>query len=459
MMLDDMLDHLQGVRDQPLWRDPAKARTAPSGSLPRHASPLAEVHDTFLREVLPFGSGNLHPGFMGWVQGGGSPVGMLAEMLAAGLNANVGGRNHMAVHIEREVLGWTREMFGFPEGSSGLFVTGASAANHIGVLCARTRALTAKVKTQGVGGSRLVAYASTATHGCVARAMQMAGIGSAGLRLVPTDAGHRIDLGALRFLIARDRATGEQPFLLIGNAGTVDIGATDDLEALADIAAFEGMHFHVDGAFGALGVLTPELRERLTGLCRADSLAFDWHKWGQAPYEAGYVLVRDGDLMRETFANDAAYLQREPRGLAGGDWWPCDYGPDLSRGFKALKVWFMLKTYGADAIGRVVSNSCALARALADRIEQSPELELCAPVAMNIVAFSYRSAEACSRNAEIVMALHEEGRVAPSLTTLAGRKVIRAAFVNHRTDRRDVEALLEGVKRLGRRMDGARAAA
>ncbi len=449
-MLDDMFDHMANLREEPLWRDPGQAREPPSSELPRAPSPLSQVHETFMREILPFGGGNAHPGFMGWVQGGGSAVGMLAEMLGAGLNANVGGRNHMAVQVEREVLEWTRRMFGFPVGAGGLFVTGASAANHIGVLVACNRRLGPEVRTKGVGGARLAAYASSAAHGCLARAMEMAGLGSDALRRVPTGADHRIDLGALRFLIARDRAAGIQPFLIIGTAGSVDIGAVDDLQALADISALEGTHFHVDGAFGALGVLSPEVAPRLAGMERADSLAFDWHKWGQVPYDAGYILVREARHLQDTFGSEAAYLQRAPRGLAAGEWWPCDHGPDLSRSFKALKVWFTLKTYGADALGGIVTRSCELARSLAQKIAVSPELELLATCPLNIVAFGWRHGDTDAINAEIVMALHEEGRVAPSLTTIAGRKAIRAAFINHRSEDCDVDALLEGVLRLGR---------
>lgn len=448
-MLDDMFDHLQGLREGPLWRAPPDRLSGPASRLPREPSDLSQVHASFLRDVLPYSSGNAHPGFMGWVQGGGAPVGMLAEMLAAGLNLNAGGRNHMGIEVEREVLGWTREMFGFPKTANGLFVTGASAANHIGVLVARTRALGPEVRRRGLRGVRLTAYASTATHGCLARAMEMTGLGANALRRVPVNADHQIDMDALRFAIEQDRALGCTPFLVVGNAGTVDIGATDDLAALADLAAMERLHFHVDGAFGALGVLAPEIKPRLRGLDRADSLAFDWHKWGQVPYDAGCFLARDGALLRATFAADAAYLQRAPRGLAAGDWWPCDYGPDLSRGFRALKVWFMLKTYGSAAIGQVVAHSCAMARLLADCVAATPELELLAPVPMNIVNFGWRGSRGNERNAETVMALHEAGRVAPSLTDINGRKAIRAAFVNHRTDERDVAALIDGVRRLG----------
>ena len=462
-MLDDLFDHLGGLREQPVWRSiPQALRDAHATALPTGPQALAEVHETFLNDILPHASGNLHPGFMGWVQGGGTPVGMLAEMLAAGLNANCGGRDHMPIAIEQEVAGWARQMFGFPEGAVGLFVTGASMANFIGVLAARHKALGPTVRDIGlVGceGGRLTAYASMDAHNCVPRAMEMAGLGRAALRKIAVDQRHRIDLPALRARIAADRADGLKPFLIIGNAGTVDAGAIDDLQALANIAAAEGCWLHIDGAYGALGVLTPAVAPKLAGIERADSIAFDFHKWGQAPYDAGFILVRDGDLQNEVFATDVHYLRRETRGLAGGDFWPCDYGPDLSRGFRALKVWFTLKTLGAEAIGASIARSCDLAQRLAVMIDQAPELELLAPVQLNIVCFRYRCAEADRINAEIVADLHEAGRVAPSLTRIDGQAAIRAALFNHRTDRSDLKALVQGCIALGNAAVRAGAAA
>jgi glutamate/tyrosine decarboxylase-like PLP-dependent enzyme len=452
-MLDGIVDHMQSLRSQPLWQKPTPdALTAIREPLPRAPSPLRDVHAQFVRSILPYSSGNAHPGFMGWVQGGGTPVGMLAEMLAAGMNANVGGRDHMAIEVERQMIAWTRDLFGFPDTAGGLFVTGTSQANFMGVLVARTRALGPPARDCGLTaiGRHLTAYSSAAAHGCIARAMEMAGLGRNQLRLIPVDADHQIRIAVLRQAIARDRANGLEPFLLIGTAGTVDVGAIDDLAALAAIAESERLHFHVDGAFGALAILASELAPLLSGIERADSLAFDWHKWGQVPYDAGFLLVRDTTLQRQTFAADAAYLRRAERGLAGGDWWPCDHGPDLSRGFRALKTWFTLKTYGADAIGRVITETVALARRLAGRIAAEPEMELLAPVPLNIVCFGYRSPDADRLNAEIVTGLHEAGRVAPSLTTIGGRTAIRAAIVNHRTATEDVDALVEAVLIRGR---------
>jgi aromatic-L-amino-acid decarboxylase len=276
----------------------------------------------------------------------------------------------------------------------------------------------------------------------------MMGLGADALRLIATDGAQRIRPEALGQAIVRDRAAGWTPFLIVGAAGSVDTGAIDDLAALAAIARAEQLHFHVDGAFGALGVLSPAIAPKLRGLDLADSIAFDWHKWGQVPYDAGFLLVRDGDLHRRTFVNEASYLQRLPRGLAAGRDWPCDYGPDLSRAFRALKTWFTLKAYGADALGAVIERTCRLAGALAERIASEPELELMAPAPLNIVCFRFRAADAV--NAEIVMRLHEAGRVAPSLTRLDGRTAIRAAIVNHRTDERDIAALVDSTLEIGR---------
>jgi aromatic-L-amino-acid/L-tryptophan decarboxylase len=451
-MLDDILDYIRDIRERPVWQPiPDTVRENFRAEVPRAPAELADVHDEFMRHVLPYSTGNVHPGFMGWVHGGGNPAGVLAEMLAAGLNANLGGRDHAPIEVERQIVQWVRTLFGFPDTATGLFVTGTSMANLIAVLVARTAALGTGVRRKGVRAStkRLTAYASAATHGCIAQAMDLSGLGVEALRVIPTDDHHRIDIAALAASIAADRAAGATPFLVVGTAGTVDIGAIDDLAALADVAKREQLWFHVDGAFGALAILAPDLAPRLAGIERADSLAFDFHKWGQVPYDAGFVLVRDGRMHRSAFASPAAYLRREARGLAAGSPWPCDFGPDLSRGFRALKTWFTLKVHGTERIGRAISRSCELAQYLKDRVEASPELELLAPVQLNIVCFGYRGAEANRLNAEIVTELQESGIAAPSATTIDGRVAIRAAIVNHRTEPRDIDALIAATLAIG----------
>ena len=453
-MLDDALDYIEHIRERPVWQPiPGEVRDRFRDAVPGEPSDLAEVHGRFLTDILPYATGNTHPGFMGWVHGGGTPVGMLAEMLAASLNANLGGRDHIPIEVERQIVRWMQTIFGFPESATGLFVTGTSMANLIGVLIARDVALGFEVRCAGVAGSirRLTAYASAASHTCIARAMDFSGLGSDALRLIPAQPGGGMDLMELEKAIAADRSAGLTPFLLVGTAGTVDTGAIDHLTALAELSRREHLWFHVDGAFGALAMLAPDLAPRLRGIERADSLAFDFHKWGQVPYDAGFILVRDGVLHRKTFATSAAYLRREERGLAGGSTWPCDFGPDLSRGFRALKVWFTLKVYGTDAMGAAISNTCALARYLESRIRETPELELLAPVELNIVCFRYRAGDDAHRvNARIVADLHEAGDVAPSTTVIEGRLAIRAAIVNHRTTRAEIDTLVEKVVAAGR---------
>jgi glutamate/tyrosine decarboxylase-like PLP-dependent enzyme len=410
--------------------------------------------------ILPFAVGNVHPGFMGWVHGGGTPVGMLAEMLAAGLNANLGGRDQIPVEVERQVARWMREIFGFPEGASGLFVTGTSMANLIAAVIARDAVLGSDVRSQGMAAKpqRLAAYASSAVHGCIGKALDLCGIGSDALRLVPTGGRGGMSLVALEKGIQDDRAGGGQPFLIVGTAGTVNTGAIDDLAGIADLAQREKLWFHVDGAYGALAILSPELAPKLRGIERADSLAFDFHKWGQVPYDAGFILVRDGVLHRRAFAASSDYLRRETRGLAAGSPWPCDYGPDLSRGFRALKTWFTLKVHGSQALGSAISRTCALARYLELRIAGTAELELLAPVELNIVCFRYRADDSDRVNAQIVVELQESGTVAPSTTLINGRLAIRAAIVNHRTGQGEIDLLIRKTLAIGRGLESRAAA-
>ena len=453
-ILDDMFDHLEGLRARPVWQQmPDAARASLRTPLPRAPGSLADAYRSLQDNVIPYTVGNPHPGFMGWVHGAGTPVGIVAEMIAGALNANVGGRNQAPVEVERQVSDWMASLFGFPAAARGVFVTGTSIANFMGVVVARTHALGRDVRAQGLAAhAGLRAYASAEAHGCIAKAMDMAGFGTDALRTVRVDAAGRMDVADLAAQVDADRREGLLPFLVVASAGTVNTGAIDPLAALADFARDQGLWLHVDGAYAALGMLAPDVAPLLDGISRADSIAFDFHKWGQVPYDAGFFMARDGAHMLDAFAAPAAYLQRAGRGLAAGTAWPCDVGPDLSRGFRALKTWLTFQVYGADAIGRSISATCAVARHLAERVAAEPELELVAPVTLNIVCFRYVCADPERVNREIVLALYDEGRVAPSATTLDGRYAIRAAIVNHRTGPADVDALVDAVLRAGRRL-------
>ncbi|HET7885956.1 MAG TPA: aspartate aminotransferase family protein [Bradyrhizobium sp.] len=453
-MLDEAIDAIANIRERPVWRPiPDDVRARFRRELPRQPSELSDIYQEYAKFIAPYATGNVHPGFMGWVHGGGNVIGMLAEMLAGGLNANLGGRDHMPIEVERQITEWTRSMLGFPEGASGIFVTGTSMANLMAVWVARTAALGASVRQHGVGGegSMLTAYTSNAAHGCVSKAMDLAGFGTDALRCMPVDRLHRVDVEAMRAQIKRDREIGLRPFLVVGSAGTVDVGAIDDLAGLSALCRQEKLWFHVDGAYGALGVLSPALAPRLAGLESADSVALDFHKWGQVPYDAGFLLVRDQQRHLDAFAAPAVYLRRETRGLAAGSPWPCDLGPDLSRGFRALKTWFTLKAFGTEKLGAMIERTCRLARYLETRISAEPRLELIAPAQLNIVCFRYRADDADRVNSEIVIDIQESGVAAPSTTKLDGKLAIRAAIVNHRTDTCDIDALLAAVLEFGAR--------
>ena len=452
-MLDHALSHLEDGAEAPVWRAPTEAaKRAIAEPLPQEAQGAERAAEDLLRWILPYGTGNTHPRFFGWVHGAGTPGGVLAETMAAALNANLGGRDHMPVYVERQVIAWCRQIFGFPESAGGLLVSGTSLATLIGLAIARNHKAEGDLRRDGVAATAggLTAYTSAEAHGSVGKAMELLGLGSAALRGIPTDDRYRLDVAALRRAIRADREAGRQPFCVIATAGTVNCGAIDDLAGIADLCRAQDLWLHVDGAFGALAALSPELKGRLAGIEAADSLAFDFHKWMQVPYDAGCILVRDAALQEAAFSGRQDYLAAATRGLAGGDPWFCELGPELSRGFRALKVWFTMKEHGLRRLGEVVARNCAQARYLAERIEAQPGLELMAPAALNIVCFRHRapglSDEALDAlNAEIVIALQESGVAAPSTTRLKGRLAIRVNLTNHRTRSADLDILLGAV--------------
>lgn len=460
-MVDDMIDYTRTLRSGPPWRHAPQAVKAHFRTpVPQQPTPAEDVYVEFVENVLLYPVGNNHPRFWGWVFGTGTLLGAYADLLAAVMNTNSGDLDHhSAIHVETQLLAWLKELLGYPPEASGVLTSGCSAANLIGLAVARNARAGCDVRREGVAAAPrpLVLYASEEIHSSIQKAVELLGLGSAALRRVQVNAGYQIDPAALQAQITSDRAQGLQPFCIVGAAGTTNTGACDDLNALADVCAREALWLHVDGAFGVWAALVPEVRAQVAGLERADSLAFDLHKWMYMPYELGCVLVRDAEAHRATFAMSPVYLARnhDGRGLSGGDLpWLTDYDLQLSRGFRALKAWMSFKEHGVEKYARLIRQNIAQCRYLAELIEATPELELAAPVTLNVVCFRFvnpfLSAETLDAlNRAIVVELQEQGIAVLSGTTLRGRYVLRVGHTNHRTRMEDFDMLVREVMRIG----------
>jgi aromatic-L-amino-acid/L-tryptophan decarboxylase len=455
-IVDDAVAHLSGLRERPVWRPlPGAVDAAFRAPLPGGPMPAEDVYDFVRRNVLAYPMGNNHPRFWSWYMGAGNFTGALADFIAAVQGSNLGGGRHAAALLDQQLVAWLREAVGYPGDAGGTLTSGGSMANLIGLTVARNVMAGIDVREEGVAAIArpMRFYASDQVHSCHRKALEALGLGNRALVRVPGDAAMRIDLVALGEAIARDRAAGLMPACIIGTAGTVNSGAVDDLDALADLAAREGMWFHVDGCIGALMALAPQNAWRVKGLSRADSIALDPHKWLHAPFEVGCALVRDRQAHRDAFAVSPEYLQGTDRGLASGEWLH-EFGLQTSRGFAALKVWMALKEHGAERFGRLIDRNIAQAAALAELVRASPPLELVAEPEINIVCFRYAppgmaEAELKRINVEIMLRLQEAGIAALSDTTIGTTHCLRAAICNHRTRDDDLDLLVREMLRIG----------
>ena len=466
--LDDAMDYLESLRDRPAWEHaPARVKAHFDGPPPAEPQPIEDIYREYVEYVLPYQLGNSHPRFWGWVLGSGTPMGVIAEMLAAATDSVSGIYSYVSNnYVELQVLDWCKEMLGYPLSAGGLLTSGCSASNLIALAVARNSKAGFDVRGEGLTGApvgtggapqRLTIYCSAEAHSSLTKAVELLGLGTRSLRRVPTDDLLRIDLAALATMVARDREDGMLPVCVVGVAGTTNTGSIDDLPALADFCEREGLWFHVDGAFGAWAAIAPASRHLVAGMERADSLAFDLHKWMNLTYPVGCVLVRDAEAQLRTFSLTPSYLAHGEgeRGLTGVDVpWLSDYGFELSRGFHALKVWMALKEHGADKLGRVIQQNIDQARYLAGLVEATPELEPALPVALNIVCFRYvrpglDDAALDDLNKRIELELQERGIAVPSVSTIRGRKYLHVAVANHRSRREDFDLLVREVVRLG----------
>jgi aromatic-L-amino-acid decarboxylase len=463
-MLDDMLDYMKTVRERPVWQHvPERIKAHFCSPVPQHPQSPEEIYNEFVENVLPYPMGNIHPRFWGWILGTGTVMGAFAELLAATMNTNTGGgANHVANHVEKQVIDWIKEMLGYPASASGVLTSGCSAANIIGLAVARNAKADFDLRHKGLQSAtqKMVLYASQEAHSSIQKAVELLGLGSEALRLLPVNDVFQIDLQALKAAIKKDREDGYLPFCVVGAAGTTNTGGIDDLDALAALCQQENLWLHVDGAFGAWAALSSKARNKVVGLERADSLALDLHKWMYMPYEIGCILVRDEAQHRQAFSLTPDYLAHGENegGLSGVDLpWFSDYGFQLSRGFRALKAWMSIKEHGSRKYARMIQKNIDQAVYLGGLVDSSPELELSAPVTLNVVCFRYVASDVDDAaldelNKNIVVELQERGIAVLTGTVIRGKYVLRAANTNHRSCHEDFDILVREVVRIGKKL-------
>jgi len=461
-MLDDMLDYLCTIREKPVWQSiPEDVKQEFQCPLPVEGQSLQEIYNEFTNYILPYPLGNIHPRFWGWVAGTGTISGMLADMLAAGMNSNLAGADHIANYVEKQVIEWLIAIFGFQSSASGLLTSGCSAGNLIALTVARNTKAGHDIRQEGLWAARkMVLYASTEIHSSIQKTAEILGLGRNALHTIPVNKDFQIDLDRLVDTIAEDHQNGYMPFCAVGAAGTTNTGAVDNLNRLADICQQENLWFHVDGAFGAWAILAAKSNNLVAGIERADSLALDLHKWIYLPYEIGGVLVRNEQDHREAFSLTPAYLSHGEDQLAmtGGSLpWFSDYTFQLSRGFRALKAWVAIKEYGTDKLGRLIQQNIDQAQYLARMIVDSPELELVAPVTLNVVCFRYFQPDLDEVrldeiNMKILAELQAQGIAAPSSTSINAKYAMHVANTNHRSCKDDFKILVHEVKRIGNKL-------
>lgn len=465
-VVDDSLEHIRTIRDSKVWNImPQQVRDAISNEpVPHDGMGEAKAYADFVELVRPYPSGNLHPRSWGWVRGNGTPLGALSDFLASSLNPNTGGFDQAPVLVERKVVAWFAELMGLPKETGGILSSGGSMANVYALNVARNAKAGFDVRADGLQGNhpKLLVYGATETHGWLKKGCEMLGLGASAFRRVPVDEQYRIRIQELERMLAEDKAAGHHPFCVIGTAGTVNTGATDDLVALADICEREKLWYHVDGAFGAMVALSPKYKHIVRGMERADSIAFDLHKWGYLPFDIAVTLVRRDEDLRSTFSvRGAAYLETDNRGaMANLGVWFADRGIELSRDFKSLKAWITMRAIGVDLWGAHIERNIDQMQRFAAKVEAHPELELLAPVPLNVVNFRWTKPNLSREqldaiNKEILFRVQEDAIALPSQTTLVNGFAIRCANTNHRTRDDDFDALMDAVVRIGNELSNA----
>ena len=459
-MIDDSIDFLQKIDQKPVWKKiPKKTKDFLNANLPQESMDPNEVYAEFLEHVFPYPKGNIHPRFFSWVQGNGTLFGAFADFLASVMNPNVTIGEHSSMYVENEVLNWSKEILNYPKSSSGILLSGGSMANITGLIIARNSYGNLNIRKNGLRkiSAPMVFYCSSETHACMQKAAEAMGIGSDGVKKVAVDENRRIRTDLLEKMIEDDKKKDLIPFAVVGNAGTVNTGVIDDLAKISEICKKHKLWFHIDGAYGALAKISDEYCDELKAIELADSVAFDFHKWFFINYEVGCLLVKDAKKHRDSFAIEPNYLLAHDRGLASGPDSFNNFGMELSRGFKALKIWMSLKENGVEKYKKIISQNIAQAAYLEGLIRREKDLELMSEASLSIVCYRFKKEDLDVEklnilNKEILIRLQEEGIAAPSYTILNGNYVIRACITNHRTKKKDLEILVKETIRIGEEM-------
>lgn len=455
---DAVAEHRASLLDRPVFGKVGAKAALFEEPLPRDGRPADDVLALVRERILPYAFGNSHPRFFAFINATADPLGTVADYLAAAMNPNCWGGDHAAIHVETLVMRWLAEILGLPKSAEGILASGGSMANFTALAAARRAKAPGDVREEGLGAlPRMVVYASDQVHNCVDKSVDLLGIGLRQLRKIPTDDSFRIRMDLLREAVAADRKAGLHPAIVVGNAGTVNTGSIDPLGEIADFCRSEGLWFHADGAYGGLAVLSPRLRPLFAGMDRADSVAADPHKWMYVPYEAGAALVREPGRLADAFRKPAEYLVHDALSPVIGPTAFNDRGPELSRGFRALKVYMGLLRHGTSGYAAAIDHDVTLARFLADEVKRRPDFELMAEPALSIVNFRYRPPGGTvddpsldSLNRRIVNRLVGGGGFFLAPTMLKGRVSMRVAIVNFRTRETDLVALLDEATRAGR---------
>ena len=461
-LVDQLAALLEALPQGPVNHDesPSSVRDALdlNGPLPKSGVEPGQLLEQTAKLLFEHSLFNGHPRFFGYITSSPAPIGILGDFLASALNPNVGAwiLSPAATEIERQTVRWIASLIGYPEDCGGLLVSGGNMANVVCFLAARAAKAGWNVRELGVAGNagqRLRVYASSETHTWIQKAADCSGLGTASVRWIATDKTLRMDVNALRRQIELDVAAGDVPCLVVGTAGSVSTGAVDPLSEIARVCREFGAWFHVDGAYGGFAACVPDASPDLRALSQADSVAVDPHKWLYAPLEAGCVLVRDSELLRAAFAYHPPYYHFDE---AATNY--VDYGPQNSRGFRALKVWLAMKQVGADGYRRMIADDILLSKTMAQAIGRHPELQLMTQE-LSMATFRYVPLDSPSEgyldalNQELLDRLQRSGEIFVSNAVIDGHYVLRACIVNFHTSETDVLAVPEIVVRMGRAVD------